>query len=120
MNAKRVAVAFILMSLSGCMTNGGIVATKQPFVSYDSDKLPEVLVKCIVNTTADTNFLGFKIPPPPVIPDPIGFRIHWLQSDQVFAKITPVGIGSHLDFYFNTLLGIGERSTLVSIVKSCK
>lgn len=118
----RLAVLpmILIAGLTGCATTGDTIAKGQPRFSYESAKSPETLARCLVSKTADTHFLGLRVNPPTVIDESEGRRLHWFGNDNVFAKLVPAGEGSHLDFYFDTMIGVAQRGTIEGVVRACQ
>lgn len=119
MRRASIAVSLIL-SLAGCATTAETLANARPSISYDSALPPALLAECLENSTSTARFLGAMFDPPISSPDGDGLRLHWLQNPNVFAKVTPSVEGSHLDFYFNTLMGAAGRGHIERIVRSCQ
>ena len=118
----RLAVLpmILIAGLTGCATTGDTLAKGQPSISYESAKPIETLARCLVSNTADTHFLGLRMEPPPVIDEGEGRRLHWLGNDNIFAKLVPAGEGTHLDFYFDTMVGVAQRGAIERVVRTCQ
>ena len=117
---RAVLPALIALAVAGCATTSDTLATAQPRLSYSSEKSPDTLANCIVNEAANTNVLGFMMQPPPIVRDGESRRLHFDRNANIFAHITPEAGGSHLDFYFDTIVGIAGRGGIEKIVRSCR
>lgn len=117
---RALTATFLVLSLAGCTTTGETVAKAKPSIVYDSTKPPFMLAECIVSRSSEARFMGTMMDPPTVIHAFDGLRLHWLRSDNVFATVTPVGEGSHLEFYFDTLIGVAQRGIIERSVRACQ
>ena len=117
---SRFALVAVL-GLVGCATTAETLATSQPRFSYQSSKSPDDLADCIRNAAANTRELGpIMMEVPPLVRDGSSIRLHFDRNSNIFARITPDGEGSHLDYYYDTFMGLARKGRYDALIRSCR